>query len=96
MSILIGHYHLMHNILDIFVGLFDCAIHFRSIWRKVVMLDLELIAKFDNHNIVEVSPIFSDDPFGDTITTDEVMLINMAKTFLVTEPYEEASTHLVK
>ena len=37
------------------------------------MLDLELSAKFSNHNIVEVSPIFSDDPFRDTIAADEVM-----------------------
>ena len=38
------------------------------------MLDLKLSAKFNNHSIVEVSPIAGDDPFGDAIAADEVML----------------------
>ena len=38
------------------------------------MLDLELSAKFSNHSIVEVSPIVDDDPFGDTIAADKVVL----------------------
>ena len=37
------------------------------------MLDLELSAKFGNHSIGKVSPIVGDDPFGDTITIDEVV-----------------------
>ena len=38
------------------------------------MLDFELSAKFCNHSIVEIGPIVSDDPFGDTLVADEVML----------------------
>ena len=38
-----------------------------------MMLDFELSAKFHNHSIVEVSPIISDDPLGDTIAADKVM-----------------------
>ena len=63
----------MHNLLNVFVGLFDCAIHFRSIQRRVVMLDFELSAKLGNHSIVKVSPIVGDDPFRDTIMVDEVV-----------------------
>ena len=66
MPILIGYYHLLHNLLDVFVGRFDRAIHFRSIWRRIMMLDLKLSTKLINHSIVEVSPIVSDNPFGDT------------------------------
>ena len=73
MPILIVYYHFLHNLLDIFVVRFDCAIHFRSIRRRIVMLDLKLCAKLSDHSIVEVSPIIGDDPFGDTITADEVL-----------------------
>ena len=37
------------------------------------MLDLKLGAKLSNHRIIEVSPIGGDNPFGDTITADEVV-----------------------
>ena len=73
MPILIGYYHFLHNLLDIFVGRFDCAIHFWSIWRRNVMLDLKLSAKLSNYRIVEISPIVGDNPFGDSITADEVV-----------------------
>ena len=73
MPIFIGHYHFLHNLLNIFVGRFDCAIHFRSIRRRIVMLDLKLSAQFPDHGIVEVSPIVGDDPFRDTIEAYEVM-----------------------
>ena len=38
-----------------------------------MILDFELSAKFGNHIIVEVRPIFGDDPLGDTIAVNEVM-----------------------
>ena len=41
--------------------------------RSILLLDLELSAKFSNHSIVEVSTIVGDDPFGDTIAVDEVV-----------------------
>ena len=66
MPILIGYYHFLHNLLDIFVGRFDCAIHFRSIQRRIAMLNLKLSANLSNYNIVEVSPIVGDNLFGDT------------------------------
>ena len=74
MPISVGHYHLLHNLLNVFVGRFDCVIHFRSIRRRIVMFDLKLSAKFGNQSTVEVSPIIGNDPFGDTIAADEVML----------------------
>ena len=39
-----------------------------------MMLDIELSAKFCNHSIVEIGSIISDDPFGDIVMVDEVML----------------------
>ena len=38
------------------------------------MSDLELHAKFCDHSIVEIGTIVYDNPFGDTIPTDEVIL----------------------
>ena len=73
MPVFVGYYYLMQNLLNVFVGFFHCAIHFRSIRRRIVMLDFKLSAKFSNHKIVEVSPIVGDDPFGDTITSYEVV-----------------------
>ena len=73
MLILIGYYHFLHNLLDIFVGRFDCGIHFWSIRRRIVMLDLKMSAKLNDHSIVEVSPIVGDDPLGDTIAAYEVV-----------------------
>ena len=63
-----------HNLLDVFIGDFYCAIHLRDVWRRIVMIDLELRTEFHNHSIVEISSVVGDDPFGDTVTIDEVML----------------------
>ena len=73
-SVFIGYYHLLHNLLYILVGSFHCAIHLRSVWRRVVMLDLELHVEFNDHGIVKVGAIVSDDPLRDTILADEVVL----------------------
>ena len=74
MPVFVGHHHLLHNLLYILVGSFHYAIHLRSVWRRVVMLDLEMHAEFSDHGIVKVGAIVSDDPFRDTIPADEVML----------------------
>ena len=74
MPVFIGHNHLLHNLIYVLVGSFHCAIHLRSVWRRVVMLDLELHAEFSDHGIVEIGTIVSDDLLRDAIATDEVML----------------------
>ena len=61
-----------------------------------MMLDHEHSAKFHNHSIVEIGSVVGDDPFGDTITANKVMLDKLATMFLVNEAYEATSTHLVK
>ena len=38
------------------------------------MLDFELRAEFNNHGIVEVGSIVSDDPFRDAVSAYKVML----------------------
>ena len=68
------HHHLLHNLLDIFIGSFQCAIYLGSVRRRIMMLDFELSEKLRNHSIVEISSIVSDNPFGDAIMADEIML----------------------
>src|ERR1051325_10729395 len=43
-------------------------------WRRVVMLNLELRADFGDHFVIEVGTIICDNPFGDTVPKDKVML----------------------
>ena len=74
MSVFMGYHHLLHNLLYGFVCDFYCAIHLRSVWRRILMLDLELHTKFSDHNIVEIGSVISDDPFRDIVPEDEVML----------------------
>ena len=39
-----------------------------------MVLDLELHAEFRDHSVVEIGTIICDNPFGDAIPTDKVML----------------------
>ena len=39
-----------------------------------MMLDLELLTEFNDHNVVEICTIICNDSFRDTIPTDKVML----------------------
>ena len=39
-----------------------------------MMLDLELRVEFNDHGVVELGTIVSDDPLRDSIPTNEVML----------------------
>ena len=38
------------------------------------MLNLELLAQSGDHSIVKVCTVFSDDPFGDTVSANKVLL----------------------
>ena len=72
--IFVGHHHLLHNLFYVFIGGFYYAIHLRSVWRRFVMLDFELRIKFNDHSIVDIGSVISDDPFRDVVPADEVML----------------------
>src|ERR1051325_11642865 len=74
MPILVRHRHLLFNLLNVLVGGFHCAIHLRSIRRRVVMLDLELRAEFGDHFVVEIRAVMCDNPFRSAIPTDKIML----------------------
>src|ERR1043165_8905178 len=74
MPIFVSHCHLLYNLLDILVSGFYCAIHLRSIRRRVVMLDLELRAEFGDHFVVEIRAVICDNLFGSAIPTDKIML----------------------
>ena len=73
MPIFVCHNHLLYNLIYVLIGGFHCAIHLRSIWRRIVILDLELHAEFSDHSIVEVGSFVGDDPFRDAISTYKVM-----------------------
>src|ERR1043165_6615608 len=74
MPIFVSHCHLLYNLLNVLVGGFHCAIHLRPIWRRVLMLDLELCAEFGDHLVVEIGTVICDNLFGSAIPTDKVML----------------------
>ena len=74
MLVFVGYHHLLHNLLDIFICNFHCAIYLGSVRRRIVIFNFELRAEFSNHSIVEIGSVVNDDPFGDTVTVDEVML----------------------
>src|SRR3954463_11378502 len=73
MPILVSYSHLLHNLLNIFVGGLHSAIHLWSIRRRIVMFDIELCTELSDHLIVQIGTIISDDSFGDAIPTDEVV-----------------------
>jgi hypothetical protein len=59
MPILVRDYHLLNNLLDIFVSSFYRTIHLWPIWRVIGMLDLSFSAEFYYHLIIEVLGIFN-------------------------------------
>src|ERR1044072_6943100 len=74
MPILVSHYHLLYNLLNVLVGGFHCAIHLWPIRRRVVMLNLELRTEFGDHFVVEIIAVICDNPFRSAIPTDKIML----------------------
>src|SRR4051812_17381913 len=70
----VGHYHLLHNLLNVLVGRFNSAIHLRTIRRRIVMLDLEGLTKLLHHLVIEIRFIISNDLLGNPITTDYIVL----------------------
>src|ERR1051325_8552313 len=73
MPIFVSYCHLLYNLLNVLVGGFYCAIHLRPIRRRIVMLDVELLADFCDHLVVEIRAIICDNPFGSAIPTDKIM-----------------------
>ena len=73
MPVLIGHCHLLYDLLDVFVSGFHSAIHLRSVRRRVMMLDLELHAELGDHSVIEIGTIICNDSFGNTVPTDKVL-----------------------
>src|SRR4051812_40538438 len=82
MPISVGHYHLLHNLLNVFVGRFNSAIHLWTIRRRVVVFDLEGLTKLLHHLVIEIRSIISNDLLRNPITTDYVVL-NKASNHLL-------------
>src|SRR3954464_4406341 len=74
MPISVSHYHLLHNLLNVFVGRFNSIIHFRTIRRRIVMLDLEGLTKLLHQLVIEIRSIISNDLLRNPITTYYVVL----------------------
>jgi len=62
-SILVGDYHLLNNLLDIFVSNFYRTIHLWPILRGIGMLDFPFSVEFYYHLAIEVMGIISYNPF---------------------------------
>src|SRR4051812_17086138 len=70
----VGHYHLLHNLLNILIGRFNSIIHLWTVRRRIVMLDLEGLTKILHQLVIEIRSIISNDLFRNPITTDYVVL----------------------
>ena len=82
MPIFIRHHHLLYNLLNVLIGGFHCTIHLLSIRRRVVVLDLDLCVEFRDYSFVDIGTIVCDNPFGDAILTDKVMLYGLSHNLL--------------
>ena len=60
------------------------------------MLNLELLTQSGDHSIVKVCTVISDDPFGDTVPTNKLLLDEAGNNILSNGCEEAASTHFVK
>src|ERR1044072_2781302 len=74
MPILVSHYHFLYYLLNILIGGFHCAIHLRPIWRRIVMLNLELRAEFDDHFVVEIRAVICDNTLRIAILINKIRL----------------------
>src|SRR3954462_7445134 len=81
MPISVGHYHLLHNLLNVLVGCFDSAIHLWTVRRRIMMLDLEGLTKLLHHLVIEIRSIISNNLLRNPIATDYVV-------------FDKASNHL--
>jgi len=63
MPILVSDYHLLNNLLDIFVSSFYHTIHLWPIWRGIGMLDFPFSEEFYYHLAIEVMGIISHNLF---------------------------------
>ena len=74
MPIPVSHDHFLHDLLNVLVGRLNSAIHLRAIRGRIVMLDFEILTQLFHHFVVEVGSIISNDPFRNTVSTDDLVL----------------------
>ena len=60
------------------------------------MLNLELLAQGGDHSVIKVCTIICDDPLGDAVPANKVLLDEAGNNILLTDAKEAASTHFVK
>lgn len=70
----ISNCHLMDNLLVIFICSFDITIHLGSARRGIMMFNLEIVTQLLHHFVIQICPIISNDPAGNTIAVDNLIL----------------------
>lgn len=74
MPFLVRLHHLLNDLFDVLIGGLNCPIHLRMIWRRIVILDLEIFTQIFHHLIVEVRLIVCDDLIEDSIPAYDFLL----------------------
>ena len=71
--ILVGHSHLLHDFLDVFIGSLNCPIHLRPIRRGIMVLDFEIVTHFLHHFVVQIGGIINDNFPRQPISADYLL-----------------------
>ena len=74
MPIVVSDHHLLDNLLNVLVRSLDCTVHLRSVRRGVMMLNLEIVAQFFHHIVIQICAIIRDDFVRNTVATNDVIL----------------------
>ena len=68
------NHHLLYNLLNVFIVLFNNAVHLRSVRGRVMMLDFERLTKLLHHLVIQIGPIVGNDLFGYSVMTNKILL----------------------
>src|SRR3954463_8049024 len=74
MPVFVSDDHFLDDLLNVLISSFDGAVHFWSVRRRVMMLNLEFLTQFFHHLVVQVRTIVSNDLAGNTISANNVIL----------------------
>jgi hypothetical protein len=71
--ILVGFHHFLQDLLDVFISGFNNAIHLWTIWGRVMMLNLEVLAQLFHYFVVQICPIICDEPTWNSIAANDLL-----------------------
>ena len=73
LPILIRHGHLLNNFFDVLVGCLNCLIHLGPVRHGIMVLDLEILAHFLHHLVIQIGGIVCDNLPGQSIPADYLL-----------------------